>query len=330
MKHGPGDSVPPELSSVEGFDELRLRINETKDVLSAFAGGNFDYEFQLKGSLAGYIKAIQANIRHLAWMWQSVSDGDFSLRVDFMGSLSEAFNAVTTRLAEKHEEVQQKQAELVALTEELKSEILKKEKMAEALRASEEMYREKALRDPLTGLYNRGYFFETAAREMENLKRQKNGCLCVVMMDIDHFKKFNDTYGHLCGDEAIKMVANCLMMGNTLRQSDIFARYGGEEFSIMLLGSDLNMGMTIADRIRVKVASQSHPAPESVGPITVSIGISEVNGAKLNCTRSGREILIEALDRADSALYEAKNKGRNMVQAYIGNIPGPENPYLAP
>lgn len=320
MKPHFSESAPPELSTVEGFDLLCGHIRMINETLSNFSGGNFEHKLQMKGAMAGYIKALQANIRHLAWICRSVAEGDFSLRVDFMGALSEAFNLMTTSLAEKNEEIRQKQEEMVKLTGELRLEIHKKEKMEEALRASEEMYREKALHDPLTGLYNRGYFFEAASRELENIKRRKDSRLCVLMMDIDHFKRFNDTYGHLCGDEVIKIVADCVT--RALRKSDIFARYGGEEFSVLLTDTDLETGIAIAERIRVMVASQPNPASNGVADtVTISIGICEVSSADINPLSTGRKILVETINKADTALYTAKHKGRNMVWVYSETSP---------
>ncbi|MDL2260551.1 GGDEF domain-containing protein, partial [Deltaproteobacteria bacterium OttesenSCG-928-K17] len=198
-------------------------------------------------------------------------------------------------------------------THELQVEVKRKEEMEAALRASEEMYRQRALHDPLTGLYNRGYFFEAVAREIESLKRRKNSHCCLVMMDIDYFKKFNDSYGHLCGDQALKMVASTI--DSSLRKSDIFARYGGEEFSLYLANADMEKGSTIAERIRLAVASQPSPAPDGQKPVTISLGLCAINSTCLNPLSSGSKILLDAMAVADAALYTAKEKGRNMVWA---------------
>lgn len=303
--------LPPELLVVKGFEDLYATLVDIKDVLQHFSKGDFGHKFNRRGSTAGCIKALQSNIRHLAWQCNAVADGDLTQRVEFMGVLSDAFNRMTETLAAKHEVIRLKQEQLTRMTEELQIEVKRKDEMEAALRASEEMYRQRSLRDPLTGLYNRGYFFESAAREMESIKRLKHGHCCVMMMDIDLFKKFNDTHGHICGDQAIKMVASCI--DRSLRKSDIFARYGGEEFSLYLANTGLEMGAAIAERIRVTVASQPSPAKDCQEPITISIGLCAVESSRLDPAVPGSKILLEALADADAALYIAKGKGRNRV-----------------
>lgn len=302
-----------ELSDIAGFDDLCVYVRDVKETLKRFSNGEFDYAIKQPGSTAGFIKALQSNIRHLAWQCYAVADGDLDQRVEFLGELSKAFNRMTEALAAKQEEILSQQAALTKKTEELQIEVKKKEEMEAALRASEEMYRQRSLRDPLTGLYNRGYFFESVTREIENLKRQKNEHCCLVMMDIDYFKKFNDTYGHLCGDQVLRMVAATIK--DTLRKGDILARYGGEEFALYLAQADLEKGSIIAERIRVAVAGQPSPAPTTQEPVTISIGLCHLDSKQLNFSSPGDKIITDALEKADAALYIAKDKGRNMVWA---------------
>jgi|GEM_PF-3023365 len=306
-------SPPPELSAVEGFNGLYELLADIKNVLHHFSKGEFSHKFSRIGSTAGYIRALQSNIRHLSWQCNAVAEGDLTLRVEFMGALSDAFNRMTESLAAKQEMITSQWTQLTRITAELQNEVKRKEEAEVALKISEEMYRQKSLRDPLTGLYNRGYFFEAVTREMENLKRLTDGQGCFLMMDIDHFKKFNDTNGHICGDEAIKMVTTTIDC--SLRKSDIFARYGGEEFVLYLPSTDLKQGLAIAERIRVSVASQPSPGKNSQEPVTVSIGVCVVESSRLNFADTGGKILLEALVEADTALYTAKAKGRNRVWA---------------
>ena len=310
MRHD-NPPLPPALSTIKGFSQIYSDICSLKSALYNFSIGKFEHDLPDTGITAGYVRTLQENIDRLAGQCRLVAGGDLTQRADFMGGLSDAFNRMTESLAAQHQMLEQKQSELTKLTKDLQNEMKKKEEMEAALRASEEMYRQRSLRDPLTGLYNRSYFFESASREMENLKRHKDGSCCVMMMDIDHFKKFNDAHGHLCGDQAIKMVANTI--DQSLRKSDIFARYGGEEFSLFLAGTDLEKGTTIAERIRITVSSQPTPAKNDQTPITISIGLYCVESAKLNPLTPGNKILLEALSEADAALYTAKEKGRNMV-----------------
>ncbi len=312
VKPGPPAPVPPELAAVEGFEKLYTLLAAFKEAAFRFSNGEFHHPLPMTGATAGYLKTLQSNLRHLAWQCHSVASGDLAQRVDFMGELSEAFNLMVEGLVRQNETIRQKQNELSRVTKELWLEIKKKEEMETALRASEEMYRQKSLRDPLTGLYNRGYFFESASREVENMKRRPGDSCCVVMMDIDHFKKFNDTHGHLCGDQAIRLVAETV--NQILRKGDIFARYGGEEFALLLAGTDLERGAVIAERIRVAVSKQPSPAKSDPRPITLSLGLAGVEAGRLNPMVPGSRILLDALAAADAALYAAKEHGRNLVR----------------
>lgn len=312
MEHSQLEDIPPHLSAIEGFDRLYEFLYTVKEILCCFSMGRFDYEVQLQGSMAGYLKALQGNIRHLVWQCQAVAAGDLDQTLECMGELSEAFNTMTRGLIKQNEIISRKQTELTQITNELQFEIKKKEEMATALKASEEIYREKSWRDSLTGLYNRGYFFKAVSLEVQNLEQQKGSHFCLMMMDIDHFKQFNDTYGHLLGDQVIQIVANSLT--DTLRKRDICCRYGGEEFAIFLSGTDLEQGRVIAERIRVNISSQPYPSKNVTEPITISIGLSCVASDSLAPDTQENEVLTKALAAADSALYVAKQNGRNQVR----------------
>lgn len=313
MKHSKQEAIPPGLLNVDGLEKICNYLMEFKTIIQNFSAGQFDCQIQLRGSTAGYLKALQSNIRHLAWQCQNVAAGDFSQRVEFMGELSDAFNVMTQGLIRQHEVISQKQEELLYLANELKDEIKKKEEVGVALKISEQMYREKSLRDSLTGLYNRGYFFEAIASRIEYMKRGKNAHACVAMLDIDHFKKFNDTYGHLCGDVAIKMVANAIL--GTLRKGDVACRYGGEEFVLFLHGIDLDQSITICERIRLNIANQPCLDEGGDASVTVSIGVSWLDPFVLTQNDSGVDILHRVLGAADVAMYKAKHSGRNQVRA---------------
>ena len=313
MKHSKQEPIPLELLAIDGMENLCNYFVELKAIIQSFSVGQFDYKVKLRGSTAGYLKALQSNIRHLSWQCQNVAAGDFSQRVEFMGELSEAFNAMTQGLISQNEVISQKQTELLHLTNELKDEIKKKEEVGVALKISEQMYREKSLRDSLTGLYNRGYFFETIASRIEQMKRGENVHACVAMLDIDHFKKFNDTYGHLCGDLVIQMVANTI--SGTLRKGDVACRYGGEEFVIFLHGIDLDQSIIICERIRQNISKQPHPGVGGGDPVTVSIGVSWLDPFTFGQGDAGCDILYKVLGAADAAMYKAKHNGRNQVRA---------------
>jgi len=166
-----------------------------------------------------------------------------------------------------------------------------------------ETLREQATRDPLTGLYNRRYMEEMLVRELSRSVRSKRG-IGFIMGDLDHFKKFNDTYGHEVGDLLLKAVAN--LMRSTIRTEDIACRYGGEEFLIILPSASLNDAYQRALQIHDAVANISFEHGENlIKDVTISLGVSAFPDHGKEADR-----LIAA---ADAAMYRAKKEGRNRV-----------------
>ena len=159
--------------------------------------------------------------------------------------------------------------------------------------------------DALTGFYNRGQLEERVKQEISSSKRQKTP-LCVIMTDIDYFKKVNDKYGHLAGDLVLKTVSK--IMRSQLREYDTAGRYGGEEFVILLPFTKLREAKMVAERLRKKVeqANIEISDTETIS-ITISMGIYEIN------PDDNEETLIKNVDKA---LYEAKETGRNRIVAY--------------
>lgn len=169
-----------------------------------------------------------------------------------------------------------------------------------------EAFREQSIRDKLTGLYNRRYLDETLPRELQRMKRENN-TLSFIMLDLDHFKKFNDDYGHEAGDEVLKFIGNLLL--NNFRGGDIACRFGGEEFAVILLGIDLNHAIKRMENICKKVRETKLFFQQRLLPaITVSIGIAQAPK-----DGSLAEDLIRA---ADEALYCAKQGGRDRIEVY--------------
>ena len=172
-----------------------------------------------------------------------------------------------------------------------------------------ETVRQQALTDGLTNLANRKAFDAEILRIAENAQAEKE-TFCLILMDIDHFKAFNDNYGHQVGDQVLRLVAQTLIDG--VKGRDLAARYGGEEFAIILPQTTLQGGMKVADSLRIVIQGKelvNRNSGDSLGRITISGGVAEyVAGEKI-------EDLIE---RADSALYTAKHNGRNQVAAAPG------------
>jgi diguanylate cyclase (GGDEF)-like protein len=177
----------------------------------------------------------------------------------------------------------------------------------EQIGLKEEELRRLAATDALTGLANRREFMTRGAAEIIRTQRY-NFDVCVMMIDIDHFKKVNDTWGHAAGDEAIRQVAS--IARNLCRAVDVVARIGGEEFAVLLLQTDMAGGLSLAERLREAVAGS---ALSLAGGQTVKVSVS-VGLAKL-APQDGD--LSHLLARADAALYEAKQLGRNCVRLAI-------------
>ncbi len=173
-----------------------------------------------------------------------------------------------------------------------------------------DLLRRMAFLDPLTGLHNRRAMDERLEAELRLAARQRQP-LAVVMIDIDRFKRYNDHYGHLAGDDALRRIAAALQAG-MLRPMDLMTRYGGEEFVGVLPGTDAPGALAVAERLRAAVAALGLPHPQSgVQPhVTVSVGVACVAGEALGDPPGAASRL---LSRADQALYQAKAAGRDGV-----------------
>ena len=178
------------------------------------------------------------------------------------------------------------------------------EKLVQQLEIEKNTAQFNAITDSLTGLFNRGYFDNTLRTEFFRLMRS-GSLLSLIMLDIDHFKKFNDSYGHLAGDKCIQMIAT--MLKTTIeRAPDIAARYGGEEFIVILPETDENGAKILGERIRKAVEDLAipHITSETAKYVTVSVGVLTVYPAELISPE-------QVLKLVDEALYHAKETGRN-------------------
>lgn len=160
-----------------------------------------------------------------------------------------------------------------------------------------------ASKDFLTGLFNRRNFLENAGQEEKRFKRAKSK-FSFIMLDIDHFKQVNDTYGHDCGDKVLVKVARSLE--SELRDQDIVARWGGEEFICMLPETELTGAITVAEKIRKSVAAVEDPCSKGNVSVTITLGVSEYDGS---CS------IDECINKADISLYNGKRQGRNQVNS---------------
>jgi diguanylate cyclase (GGDEF)-like protein len=169
-----------------------------------------------------------------------------------------------------------------------------------------------SITDGLTKLYNHRYFQDEMSRAFEESQRYQRP-LSLAIIDIDFFKKVNDSYGHAVGDEVLKDVAKIFQ--ESIRATDLAARYGGEEFAVMMPETELDDALAFAEKIRNLI--ETTPFPTAVGPlhVTVSIGVASVPRTKIH---AAKELVIAA----DKALYRAKRGGRNQVQAEKRTEPG--------
>ncbi|MCX5877152.1 MAG: GGDEF domain-containing protein [Deltaproteobacteria bacterium] len=276
----------PGILDLTGQQEDEIRqvgefVNTLTEALFALANaahhlsiGDMDVPIIAKLPASQHLKNLQATLRHLTWQTGQIAKGDFSQRVEFLGEFSLSFNWMVEQLEAYRQRILGQNRELERL----------------------------ASTDPLTGVYNRRYFMAFVTKEFLRSQRYSH-VFSVIQMDIDHFKKINDTHGHAVGDEVLKaFTANCL---EVLRESDVLGRIGGEEFSIILPETDLSGALIVAERFRQTIADLKVYVEEQTVHFTVSIGVTN-----LRQDDTGIEAVLR---RADEALYLAKNGGRNKV-----------------
>jgi diguanylate cyclase (GGDEF)-like protein len=311
------DDDPPGGSNVRTrLEVLRQEIKLVQDFTLAIANGDLTANLKIKGFMAGALKSLQANLRHLSWQTQVIAKGDFSQQVDFMGEFSTAFNSMVRGLEEARSQLQTREKQLSILNENLRAEIIERKQVEEALMEAnvrlhhnlEEIeklqfrLREQAIRDPLTNLFNRRYMEETLERELTTANRERLP-VSLMMMDIDYFKRLNDSHGHKMGDQMLQELGRLLQ--RMIRSRDVACRYGGEEFVIVLPGATLEVAGRRAERVRIEFSSIRLDNEQIAISCTVSIGI-----ATFPLHAGSGEELLQA---ADQAMYAAKHAGRNRV-----------------
>jgi diguanylate cyclase len=171
------------------------------------------------------------------------------------------------------------------------------------LAANELKLMEMNVKDPLTDVFNRRYLEIRLNDELFRGSRYSSP-LSFIMLDIDHFKNVNDTHGHQCGDHVLIAVA--AELSGIIRASDCFARYGGEEFCCLLPETKLEPARVLAERFRRRIEELNPVYQQTTVPVTISIGVTELRGG---------DTVETLMERADEALYQAKNNGRNRIEA---------------
>jgi diguanylate cyclase (GGDEF)-like protein len=255
---------------------------------------------------------LQSHLRRFSVVIQRLASGDWNARVayparDEFGYLARAFNQMAQQLQQAFEAQEQQREELLAQNEELERVHAQLQQAhqslatlnAELLEANRALA-QAAVTDGLTGLKNHRAFQESlhsAAQMAERLQQP----LSLVMFDIDHFKQFNDTYGHPAGDELLRQVAQVLR--ESARAYDVAARYGGEEFALLLPNTALEQAVQVAERLRQQIRAIENPH----APVSASFGVATYRRGTPPAT-----LVYEA----DAALYRAKRSGRDQVCVY--------------
>ena len=183
------------------------------------------------------------------------------------------------------------------------SNALEKANLRREMRIVQEKLAEMSIRDELTGMFNRRYFKEALEREVSGAQRYKHSlALCII--DLDHFKLVNDSYGHLCGDEVLQEFGKIL--SDSIRKYDVACRYGGEEFAVLLPDTSIDEAAVLCDRFRERISKHDFTYNRFTIQITASIGVAACSPQNVT---TGQQLV----DLADKALYQAKHQGRNKV-----------------
>ncbi|MDR1466471.1 MAG: GGDEF domain-containing protein [Treponema sp.] len=288
------DSNPPSLEGelVESVELIELHddIWAMREILTAFANDDFSVNIKKKGVVFDNLRTLQEHINSIFILMQLVEQGNFSQQYPLTNSFSIAFNRMMNQF----------DSTLSSMRDEEK-----------ALQERESHLKYLADHDPLTGIMNRRAFTEQAlgVLRMAALKGLSCG---IVMIDIDFFKKFNDTYGHLAGDEALKHFVE--VISRTMRKDDFLGRYGGEEFIFFFCKADKKTGVAIAERLREKLVSS--PVPLDGGTVALAASFGVAMASDVNATVIDEKFIEKLIHNADVALYHAKNTGRNKVVAF--------------
>lgn len=300
------DNCPSgELRQLAGYvSRLSIEMESVRQVVTDISCGKLGTPILSRLPEAHALKGLQTSLRHLTWQTSQIAKGDFSQKVDFMGEFSESFNGMVRDLEQTHTDLK-KEIEIHKQTQKtLQHAKEKTEKLAQELKDANKQLKEMAFRDGLTGLYNHRYFKKLMAHELNRSERYKNS-LSFFMLDLDHFKKVNDEFGHPVGDIVLKEVSRTIQ--NSIRACDVAARYGGEEFIVVLPETGLKEATVVAERLRKTVEDLTISANHHSINVTISVGLTTYIASKRKKKKS------DIISEADNALYHAKKNGRNQI-----------------
>lgn len=252
----------------------------------------------------GILPQITHPLAELTNVAKQMSWGNLHVRAktkgnDEIGQLGQVFNQMAAAMQERENALRD-------LATSLENTVTQR---TAALREQTVMLEQMAITDPLTQVYNRRHFFILAEKEMERASRGGTP-MSVILIDADHFKQINDTYGHPSGDRVLIHLAQICQ--KYIRARDVFARYGGEEFILLLPETNLSQATFVAERVRKALAENGVMEKDQVIPVTISLGIAV-------WTKTQPVSFSTLLSQADQALYRAKQSGRNQVCSWESN-----------
>ncbi|MGB0719838.1 MAG: GGDEF domain-containing protein [Bdellovibrionales bacterium] len=256
--------------------------------------------------------SIQKTIRDVGGAVKSVREATagYNAKLEEVSEKLADHNAAPDDIRNVVHDMMSNTSALLQQNQKLEEELGRSARIMSEMQRDLEKVRQEALTDGLTNLANRKAFDAEIVRVIEQSK-EDDQMFCLLMMDIDHFKSFNDNYGHQVGDQVLRLVARTLVDG--VKGRDVVARYGGEEFAVILPATPLQAGVKVGDSLRHAVANKevvNRNSGETLGRITLSGGIAQyVPG----------ESVSALIERADTALYAAKRNGRNQIS--IASLP---------
>ena len=297
-------SRPEVVRAIDLVIEAKMKITD-QDCHDIFERLLSEMKNEEKVRRAG--EQIQSTIDEVSGRVKDVQDA----ASDYSQSLADASQRITTAKSQAEIDAALNNAATKTLSmmdynRKLEAELAHSTQMMAELKRDLEFVRREALTDGLTGLANRKSFDEHLA-ETAAEARESGKSFALMMVDIDHFKSFNDNFGHQVGDQVLRLVARTLKDG--LKGRDFAARYGGEEFAIILPETALPSALVVGNALRQAIAMKdviNRTSGDVLGRITMSIGVAEF---------AYEQNLEDLVSRADAALYTAKNNGRNQVAA---------------
>ena len=285
-----GDGQEEFENFLQGLDQRLETIQKLVNNASQGQLNRSEARTVFEGMLEGQVDEIRSvvNNKHdLGELGHSITE--------HLGIIIQAMHDFSSEEHQREDELKQQLGDMQLRLDEM-------EKLAQSAQHAIEEQRKKAMHDSLTGLPNRESYQQRLDQEVQRFQRY-GGKLSLMVCDVDLFKRINDTYGHLAGDKVLKIIAKSLQ--KNLRSSDFIARFGGEEFVALMPETSTDEALIVAEKLRKKIEESPFNFKKEPVQITVSFGISEIVAG---------ESIDDVFNRADKALYKAKESGRNQVQ----------------